>query len=386
MKKAALFPLVAGVMVWAAACGEKPVPEKPVAETEITPAQEATPAAAGRLESTPAASADPLAAEWDGGRISLSQIDNILAPRMAQIVEYASGTARLEEIVASERRKTLDVLLENYLLIQEAFSRKLSVTPAKKDELLRGFRGKYETGEQYQNALRQAGQTEAGLVQILSNIELSRLCIEDEQKKIQRGITPEVMREFYDQHTEEYCTQPGTSKVNWVVIQAGEKRTLEEAESLARKLHGEVRQKIAGLVGDVTAQRKVLQEYAKNYSDDFSGKYNYGYLFLYHKDPWWSQYSQAFRDQVVKCGVGDLSEVVPVLENSFGFFLVFEKTPSVVQPFESEPIQSILPNLMLKLKMDDWRESLKKKYHVKLYEETLKRPRTVPLAPTPTRP
>jgi len=378
MMKVKLFLLAAGVIVWAAACGEKPAPEK---ESVSTPAPAGTPAAAVRLDATPVTSGDPLVAEWDGGKIYLSQIDNILAPRMAQIVEYASGTPRLEEIVASERRKTLDVLLENYLLIQEAFARRLSVTPAKKDELLRGFRGKYETEEQYKNALRQAGQTEAGLVQILSNIELSRLCIEDEQKKIQQGITPEVMRAFYDQHTEEYCTQPGTSKVNWVVIQAGEKRTLEEAESLARKLHGEVKEKTAGLVGDVTAQRKVLQEYAKNYSDDFSGKYNYGYLFLYHKDPWWSQYSQAFRDQVVKCGVGDLSEVVPVLDNSFGFFLVFDKTPSVVQPFESEPIQSILPNLMLKLKMDEWRDRLKEKYHVKLHEESLKRPRTVPPAP-----
>jgi len=374
MMKVKLFLLAAGVIVWAAACGEKPAPEKESVST---------PAAAVRLDATPVTSGDPLVAEWDGGKIYLSQIDNILAPRMAQIVEYASGTPRLEEIVASERRKTLDVLLENYLLIQEAFARQLSVTPAKKDELLRGFRGKYETEEQYSNALREAGQTEAGLVQILSNIELSRLCIEDEQKKIQQGITPEVMRAFYDQHTEEYCTQPGTSKVNWVVIQAGEKRTLEEAESLARKLHGEVKEKTAGLVGDVTAQRKVLQEYAKNYSDDFSGKYNYGYLFLYHKDPWWSQYSQAFRDQVVKCGVGDLSEVVPVLDNSFGFFLVFDKTPSVVQPFESEPIQSILPNLMLKLKMDEWRDSLKEKYHVKLHEESLKRPRAVPPAPAP---
>ena len=374
MMKVKLFLLAAGVIVWAAACGEKPAPEKESVST---------PAAAVRLDATPVTSGDPLVAEWDGGKIYLSQIDNILAPRMAQIVEYASGTPRLEEIVASERRKTLDVLLENYLLIQEAFARQLSVTPAKKDELLRGFRGKYETEEQYSNALREAGQTEAGLVQILSNIELSRLCIEDEQKKIQQGITPEVMRAFYDQHTEEYCTQPGTSKVNWVVIQAGEKRTLEEAESLARKLHGEVKEKTAGLVGDVTAQRKVLQEYAKNYSDDFSGKYNYGYLFLYHKDPWWSQYSQAFRDQVVKCGVGDLSEVVPVLDNSFGFFLVFDKTPSVVQPFESEPIQSILPNLMLKLKMDEWRDSLKEKYHVKLHEESLKRPRAGPPAPAP---
>lgn len=380
MMKVKLFLLAAGVIVWAAACGEKPAPEK---ESVSTPAPAGTPAAAVRLDATPVTSGDPLVAEWDGGKIYLSQIDNILAPRMAQIVEYASGTPRLEEIVASERRKTLDVLLENYLLIQEAFARQLSVTPAKKDELLRGFRGKYETEEQYSNALRQAGQTEAGLVQILSNIELSRLCIEDEQKKIQQGITPEVMRAFYDQHTEEYCTQPGTSKVNWVVIQAGEKRTLEEAESLARKLHGEVKEKTAGLVGDVTAQRKVLQEYAKNYSDDFSGKYNYGYLFLYHKDPWWSQYSQAFRDQVVKCGVGDLSEVVPVLDNSFGFFLVFDKTPSVVQPFESEPIQSILPNLMLKLKMDEWRDRLKEKYHVKLHEESLKRPRAVPPAPAP---
>lgn len=380
MMKVKLFLLAAGVTVWAAACGEKPVPEK---ASVSTPVPAPTPAAAVKLDATPAAPGDPLAAEWDGGKIYLSQIDNILAPRMAQIVEYASGTTRLEEIVASERRKTLDVLLENYLLIQEAFARRLSVTPAKKDELLRGFRGKYETEEQYKNALRQAGQTEAGLAQILSNIELSRLCIEDEQKKIQQSITPEVMRAFYDQHTEEYCTQPGTSKVNWVVIQAGEKRTLEEAEGLARKLHGEVKEKIAGLVGDVTAQRKVLQEYAKNYSDDFSGKYNYGYLFLYHKDPWWSSYSQAFRDQVVKRGVGDLSDVVPVLDNSFGFFLVFDKTPSVVQPFESDPIQSILPNLMLKLKMDEWRDRLKEKYRVKLHEESLKRPRTVPPASTP---
>ncbi|HOJ59458.1 MAG TPA: peptidylprolyl isomerase [bacterium] len=380
MKSVNPLLLMAGVAMLAAACGGQP-PLKTAATPSPTQTASSGTVPPVEVPVTPVPSADPVAVEWDGGRITLSQIDNILGPRMAQIIEYASGTARLEEILAAERRKTLDVLLENYLLIQEANARHLSVTPARQDELVRGFRGRYETAEEYENALRQAGQSEAGLTQILSNIELGRLCIEDEQKKIKESITPEAMREFYDQHTEEYCTQPGYSKVNWVVIQAGEKRTLEEAESVARRLHAEVKEKLAGLIGDVTAQRKVLQEYAKEYSDDFSGKYNYGYLFLYHKDPWWSQYTQAFRDQVMKCEVGDLSEVVPVLENRFGFFLVFEKALSVVQPFESEPIQSILPNLMLKLRMDDWRENLKKKYNVKLDEAVLKRPRSVPSTP-----
>ncbi len=324
-------------------------------------------------QATPLEEFDPLVAEWNGGKLLLSDIDKILGPQKDQLIVNASDDAHIRDLLLNKRKTIIKTLVDNYLLIQEAQARKLSLTEAQQENMIRGARSKYDSEEEYFSALQNAGQTENDLIEALSNIQLGRLCVEDEKQKIADSLTPEIMKEYYQDHLQEQFSPPACSKVNWVIIKSGSEyeRSPEEAKQFANKLYADVKKKVETL-DTLVDKRKVLQECARTYSDDYSGKYNYGYAILYHRDPAWSAYTKAFQDELVKINKpAELSDVVEVTESAYGFFILLNKSSSFVSAFDSPTVQNMLPNMVIKVKLEEWLEELKNKYQLKLYEEHL---------------
>ena len=320
---------------------------------------------------------EPLAARWNGGKISLAQVDRILGPRKERILAAAKEIDPASAL-AKERRTILDVWVENAILIQEANARKLTLSPAVQDRLLREMKGKYNTEADYKNDLSKAGQSEEGLLKTLKSIELGRLCIDNETRKIKKSLTHKSIRKFYEKNRESYFTSPSFSQVNQVDIWAGEKRTRKEAETRARQLQQEVKDGMAAAKVNATtdilkARRRVIQDCAFKHSDSGDGSYNYGFVSVYHSDRFKEYYSQEFLDAVLNHQVGELSNVVET-KNGYGFFFVMNKVKGKVQSFESESIKKMIPNMMIRFKMDEWREALKEKYHLKIFEDNLLAP------------
>lgn len=321
---------------------------------------------------SPVTQTGPLAAQWDGGQITITQVDNILGPRKEKIL---AGTNQKNPIpaLAEERRGIINIWIENSLLIQEAYSRNLSLTPAEKDMLLRKFKGKYDTEEEYQKDLQQAGQTEENLLKTLSGIELGSKCIQEETDNIKKSITPESTRAYYQDKLKDFFTSPTQCKVNQVDIWAGDKRTLEEAETFARELYKQVKEGMGDAVKSatdpLTAKRRVIQNCAYEHSDSGDGQYNYGYVTVYPEtEEYKESYAPEYLEATLKCKVGELSEVVRT-KNGYGFFLMMEQTLSKALPFDA--VEQMIPNMIIKMKMDEWRESLKKKYHVIFFDDNL---------------
>lgn len=327
-------------------------------------------------QAQPVPTNDRLAAEWKDGKISLAQIDDIIGSGLAQFIKEVTDDARRREVVVQKRRSVLDTLVENYLLIQEAHARNLQIPDAQKEQILKKARSNFNTKEEYEESLRKAGQTEDDLLKVLSNIELGRLCVEDERNKISETITPQTLKNFYEAHVEDRFSPPARSDINWVVIKTNEERTVEQAKEFINKLYAEVREKVQGLA-KVAEKRKILQEYADKYSDDFSGQYNYGFMILYQRGEGWDDFDPEFRAEIEKRNKpGDLSDVVKVnkdnsAESSFAFFLVVNAIPASVSSFDSTAVQDMLPNMFIFEKMDQWRQQLKKNYGLKIYEENL---------------
>jgi len=337
-------------------CSQKPSGSPPVDSTPQTLAQTTF------REPLPSSPDDVLLAEWMGGKIYLSQIDNILKGRLAQIVQDATVDERIASILAKERQSTLNILVENYLLIQEAQARGLQLSDAQKETILKEFRGRFDTREEYEESLKQSGQTEEELMKAYYNIQLGQMCVENERERIAQSITPEILRTYYDKHVQDRFTPPARTDFNWVVIKKTEERTLDEARTLAYRLHNEVEAALQGKES-LEDKRKVLQDCAYQHSDDFTGKYNYGNVNLYHGVSGWEKYDPAFREELTqKTSPGTLSDMVKIDESSYGFFLVYNYIPTRISSFDSQTVQDMLPNMVLHEKLEEWRSELKKKY------------------------
>ncbi|MGC9326159.1 MAG: SurA N-terminal domain-containing protein [Candidatus Hinthialibacter sp.] len=350
-------------MMFLSTCGgsNEPATEVPTTPTTAALAQQTPPAAEHEL----------LAAKWNGGKITLAQIDNIIGPGLAEFVRFVTDEVKLEETLLQKRRSVLDTLVENYLLIQEAHARGLELSEVQKEQILKEARGKFNTEEEYLRELQKAGQTEDEFIAILTNIHLGRRCVEDQQERIRETVNSESLRAFYEEHITDRFTPPARTDINWVVIEANEERTLNQAKALAEKLQAEVSEKMNGLE-KLEEKRKVIQDCAFQYSDHFTGKYNYGYMNLYHRGEGWESFSPEFKNEISeKNKPGDLSGAVPIEDNSYGFFLVVNSIESFVSPFDSPAVQKMLPNMYIHEKMEEWRQSLKDRYQLKIFEENL---------------
>jgi hypothetical protein len=305
-------------------------------------------------------------AEWNGGKIYLSDVDNIIRPEQMMATYRLQENIQWEDVIAQKRDSMVDMLLDNYLLNAEAVARGLALTGAEKEAMLREFKSQFETEEEYHKHLQNANQTEEQLVGILENIQLGRKCMEDEKQRVRDSLTPDVLKAYYEKEIDKF-TPPPRSMINRVVIEAKEDRTLEEAKEMAVDLHAQVQALIAAAT-DFAGKRKVIQKYAYQYSDTPDGSYNYGYCILYHLDGIEEAYGQEFVDEVLETPEGELSPVVSCV-NGFGFFLVKEKESMGIQPFNSPPVQALLPQLIMQEKLESWRESLRENYQVKIYKE-----------------
>ncbi|MBZ0258803.1 peptidyl-prolyl cis-trans isomerase, partial [bacterium] len=186
---------------------------------------------------------------------------------------------------------------------------------------------------------------------------------------------------YYESQIDKF-TPPPRSMINRVVVEANEERTLEQAKEMADDLHAQVQALIASAT-DFAGKRKVIQQYAYQYSDTPDGSYNYGYCIIYHLDGIEETFGKEFVDEVLKTPEGELSPVVPCV-NGYGFFLVKEKESMGVQPFDSPPVQALLPQLIMQEKLESWRESLRKKYQVNIHKDQLRQNLPEPSAPAPS--
>ena len=252
-------------------------------------------------------------AEWKGGKLYLSQIDRLAGSWTQPNQAVPKDATSQAEYRYQERKRIVETLVANYLLLLEARARHLQLNDADVERLLSQAKGQFQSEEEYHRV-----------------------------------------------------------HLNQVDIHAGEKRTLEDARALADKLYAEVNIKMATET-DLEAKRNVMREYARTYSDSWEGQYNGGYMTPYLDIPSATEaFSVEFLDAAKRTAPGELSPVIRTREG-FGFFLVKEQYPSVVHPFESDVIQNMLPNMMMKDLLETWREQLKKQYELKMYDDRMRK-------------
>lgn len=381
------------------ACGGSDEPISTIQTPDIRSSGLPSPETVAVSEPTPAAPKvfDATVAEWDGGKITLSQLNLIMESRVQQMRMSTDDIEAINRAIGPERKTILTTITDNYILVQEARARGIDLTATDKEQLIRQIRAQYETEEAYRDALESSGQGEAELLLVMGNIELGRKVLVDERQKIMDSITQETLKEHYYENVDMFTSQ-SRSDINRVVITFGDHRSESDARALAEELFQKVERDVqwASLqmalhrlavhlafclqVNDIYAEtefkarRKVLQDCAMEFSESFEAQYNYGYVTLYHKHPGSEkEYDEDFLVETQMYKSGELSQVVKN-KNNYVFFMAINQFPPVTMPFEADTVQNMLPNMIMTEKMEAWRQHLREKYNLKIYEDALEAP------------
>lgn len=321
-----------------------------------------------KLDSKPAFTGDKVVATWDNGKIYLSQIDKLLYNRFSVVQRLDALSGLTKDHLAAERRAILDKLIDNYMMMLESDKEGIALSASDKELLIKQLRGMFNSEEEYQQNLKESGQSESEYINVLGSMKRIELCLRQKEQELRDAITPDDLRKYYDENLSKF-TPPHRTQFNEVVIRANKGRSLEQAKQLAEKLHAEVKTKMDA-ASDLKEKRKAIQDCAYNYSDGENGKYNYGYTILYLDAQAQAIYDKTFLDALKSQPVSTLSDVVRN-KNEYVFFWVTEQLPSVSQKFESPSVQKTIPNLIVEKEMKEWKTSLRDAYHCRILDENL---------------
>lgn len=305
-------------------------------------------------------------AQWKGGQLTLKQIDRFVKP-----YENPPGTNQInpemqQQYIAQERKHITDTLTGNYLLLLEAQKQGIELTDAEKEALLHKAKGNFESEESYIEYLKNAKQTQDDFLDVYVNLELGKKLVNQKEQEIWNGINEDSMQAYYQKNIHKF-TPAHRSFFNRVDIHVKEDRTLEETKTLAENLHSQVADMIKSMT-TLEDKRNVMRDMAKNHSDAFEATYNGGYVTMYHTPEFEEGFSAECMQTAKETTVGELSPVYRS-QHGYGFLLPKTQSKSFTHPFETEAVQKMVPNMMLEEEMFKWRDELKQKYELEVFED-----------------
>jgi hypothetical protein len=365
MKLKAPMLCIAMAVVFSLSCSQN----DPAPETETgTPAKATAKRPNLGLHSEAAFEGDLVAVRWDDGQVFISQIDKILYQQFETSNRLPSLPTLDMRGLGAERLRIADTLVENYLLIMEAYDQGITIDDAEKEALRKKIRGSFGSEEEYRITLEQIGQTEEDYIRVMASFHLADRCLKLQQTTIREAITEPKLADYYSRKLDLFTTKH-VSQFNEVAVNAGSVRSLEEAKKRADELYEEVARGMQSQEG-FDDKRGVIQQCAFQHSDGEAAKYNYGYITIYYDEQVKESYTDECLDALKNLERGQLSAVYQN-GDKYAFFFGVSQTPSKVHPFESKSVQQMLPNIIVEEEIEEWKRQLREKFGVQMQEANI---------------
>ena len=277
-----------------------------------------------------AAKAEATVVTVAGTPIKKAKIDSLV-----ELMAQAQGP---EGGLDAERRLALRKLVATNLVGQELLEREakalaLTAKPAETDSMLRAFRGQFPDETAFRKALRESGDSEAGLrAKIARQIRADKVLA----GRVARPEPPaeKEMADFWAAHKGEFPVNDSLRALQ-IVLLADARTSAEIANQKRRKLE-ELRLELARDSADVPALIRSFMAAAARWSEGPEGKAG-GDLQRFHP----GDFNAEFRKQALALRVGRLS---PVFRTPLGFHLILliEKYDGKFESYRLQIMQNIV--------------------------------------------
>jgi len=301
-------------------------------------------------QSTDSSATGDVVATVNGTEISRAEFEDAVARTQRQ---YESQSGQLDSSKLNDLKKSvLDSLISRELLYQAAQKSDITVDSAKVDDQIGSLKGRFQSDEQYQAALKNAGITEEDLRQ---DVKKSLVIQELLAQKVTPNVTvgEEEAKKFYEDNPDLFTT-PERVHARHILISTQDLKTdQEKADAKARA--EEIRKDLENGAD--------FEKLAKEKSEGPSASKG-GDLGTFSK----GDMVPAFEDAAFALKPGEISKVI---ETQFGYHIiqVLEKFPKAVQPFAD--VQDQINNYLSQQKQSDETDAYLKKLKENANIETM---------------
>ncbi|MGM0440967.1 MAG: peptidylprolyl isomerase [Elusimicrobiota bacterium] len=238
-----------------------------------------------------------------------------------------------EQKLKEFKKRLLDQMIDEKLLIQKAEAEEITVKEEEIDQGMEEIRGRFDSEMDFQNEITKQGLTGENFRENLKQqIRVIKLTNQDVRSKISPPTEDEV-KEYYEENKEEMVV-PEQVRARHILIKTGDERTENEALK-----------KIEDILSKVKKEPQNFSEFAEEFSEGPSANMggDLGY-FAQREMP------ESFSEAAFNLNIDEVSEPV---KTSFGYHIikVVGKRSSEKRNFSE--IRDRLRNLLYQKKMED---------------------------------
>ena len=330
--------IVITLLAFGCSVGSTDSPENPAATSEFPTLPAVTPVAA-ELPS--------IVAHVNSHVITREELE-----RAVRSAEIQAGQALPTQFRDQVYRSVLDRLISFHLLVQEAEALDISVAESTIEAELETIRSNFPTTEAFETQL-ESWNTTLEILRDETRRDLLAQAILEAQAFTGIKVTPESIRGFYDQHTEQF-TEEGGIRARHILI--GVNLNAQESERLDARDRAEVIRKELSEGGD-------FAELARKHSEDTASATNGGDLGTIAEGETLPQFEAAL-------SALDPGEVSEVVETTFGFHIIqmVERAEDQIVAFSeaSTQIRGFLLQQEYQVRASSFIEELKSKSNIEI--------------------
>lgn len=278
--------------------------------------------------------------------ITEQDLQVVMAPVAAQFRTQYTGQ-ELQERLSEARREFLSRVVEEKLILSQAKKMQVIVKDSEVDEMVVEARNKFQSREQFLQALSEQGLSEKRLWErFRDQIMTSKLVSYDVKSKV--SVSPGEISEFYRAHQDEF-QQGERVRLQQILVRVSNRKP-EEAKTLADSLVKQI------------SEGGSFEELAKTHSEGSEAKEG--------GEMGWMERGQllgAIDEKVFALPVGGVTDPI---ETTLGYhiFKVIDKQPALLKALNDVrgEIQDRLFKQKLKKRLDSYVDDLKKNAYISI--------------------
>ncbi|MBN1794430.1 MAG: peptidylprolyl isomerase [Candidatus Omnitrophica bacterium] len=303
------------------------------------------------VSASTAETADEVVAIVNDEVITFRELEQTFAPQKERLSRIYTGD-ELEKKLAEARRRSLEVLIENQLILEKAKKLDVPIGDMELSEKMQSVRDKFPSEKVFKERLQEEGLSLKQLEQrYKERMMIERLVQAAVNARV--SVTHTDIFDYYQKHKDTMTKKDAEYTIRHIVVKVAENRTRQEARAVCEDI-------LASCVAGVS-----FEEMAMEYSDG-ANKENGGLV----RNLKAGSLKKELSDVLATLNPGEVSGVI---DTDLGCHLIQLVEVTRPEPAEFKDVEPVIQRMLYKQRYEkryrEWIDELKKDAYIEIKRE-----------------